>query len=232
MKQEIQELYRKYLDNELTESGRSAFENRLTTDTEFKNDFILFKEMEGFLQTKTKHGDALSILKDVGSEMKGAKTKSGRKKVNWWILAIVLVAMVVAWGAYQKLKIEKKVPYAELITEPIWAIEKSGNNNRISNALSQYLSGNMLAATDTLKKIDSEESLYWLSEIYAKEILPDSALKYLPTPPSDKIRRDRINYLKIISLYESGDIEEAKRLYHEVRSDMDEYYLLLLSPLK
>ena len=107
MKRESQELYRQYLNNDLTGDDLSAFENRLATDVEFKRDFALYKEMEGFLDAQTKHGEALSVLKDVGAEMGGDKVERGSRKMKWWLVAAALVIGIGGWYVFQEYQATK-----------------------------------------------------------------------------------------------------------------------------
>lgn len=239
MKAEDQILFRKYLAGELSSDELSAFEGRLSAEARFSQDFNLYKEMEGFVGEQVEKGAAMDVLREVGKEERG-DTKSGvsskvegegivekemvvgRRRWIWLVLGLGMLGI----AAYFLIGFEdnETLQYVDVYVEPNWPVERSGDGSEISEAVAEYLSGNIDVATKTLKEINTSESNYWLAEIYAKKMVGDSVLKYLPLQHNDKLIKDRARYLKIITLMNLGYKQELKKAINSA-SDLDGFYL-------
>jgi len=70
MKPGDQILYEKYLQDTLKEEARAAFQKKLAEDADFRREFELYQEMEGFVGERVEKGKALDVLREVGRERK------------------------------------------------------------------------------------------------------------------------------------------------------------------
>ena len=228
MKKAAQDLYRQYSAGELSGDALLAFEEQLKHDVVFREDFELYKGMESFVEERAKKGAALEVLRGVGRErtnnvvLQQPEEKSGLAK--WIYLLVALGLGVLATYVFTKNTIENPISYAELYVEPTWPIVRSGNDDAISMAIAKYLDGDMNSATEELRHLNSDESNYWLAEVYAKEMMHDSVLIYLPTNFKNKVRRDRTYYLKIVTNYKLGIDYKVMKLLTTLPSDTDTYY--------
>ncbi len=104
-----EELYRRYLAGELGGDQLLSFEQRLSEEVDFREDFELYKEMEGFVEERVKKMDALEVLRGVSSEQK-SRIKNPRNnvivsnKLLWFLIIPSLVGMFVAWLASSKMQ--------------------------------------------------------------------------------------------------------------------------------
>jgi len=99
MKPGDQILYEKYLQDTLKEEARAAFQKKLAEDADFRREFELYQEMEGFVGERVEKGKALDVLREVGRERKeGEKeqklNKPQRRNWLWLILGLGVLALV------------------------------------------------------------------------------------------------------------------------------------------
>lgn len=222
MKEDLQILFEQYISGAMTSSEKTTFETRLKSDEGFRREFDLYKEMDGFLDDMEKKGAALGVLREVGEEVKAPKGNDG----ILWKVALGLLFMILIGLLITIFSREDSVPrsYAEFYVEPTWPIERSDTKDSISMAIAKYLNGDINSATKELRLMQTEDSQYWLAEIYAKEMMHDSVLLYLPSSFKEKVRRDRNNYLRIISNYNLGAQPKVLELLSKLPLDTDKYY--------
>jgi len=234
MNQQDQKLYQDHIDGILNGQPLIAFEKRLTEDADFRVGYGIYKSMEAFLDTQDSRGKALEAIRSVAADKKIANPQ--KEKPNKTFRVALAVGAILASIFLMLLLKDRSTPtpnnYAALYVEPPWPVERSNNQDSISLAISKYLSGDKKTAVSILRSINNQESTYWLTELYAKEVRSDSVLHYLPSRYKDNIRRDRILYLKILALHESGQKEKAKQEIAALPSDMDEWYVGRLAILK
>ena len=119
-----------------------------------------------------------------------------------------------------------EITYANLYVEPTWPVTRSGEDqNSLSQAISSYLNGNREKALRKLKSLNTDESRYWVAEIYAKEMKMDSLLKYISdTNSEDKLIRDKALYLKIMAMLINNNLNEAESQLDTAPIDFDPWY--------
>jgi len=228
MSAEAQELYGRCLRGELSGNALDEFQNRLRTDIDFNNDFQLYKEMEGFVEERVENMEALLTIRDINrnhSKQKLTVPKAKPKFLNWTSFMVAASFLLLVFFA-------QGISYSDLYEDPIWLVERGGVQTEISDAVTEYLKGEKELAIQKLDSINSSESNYWIAEIYAKEMVGDSVLKYMSLTNQNNTRRDRINFIKIITLYNMNRKEEAIQMILDLPPDTDPYYIERLSPLK
>lgn len=230
MKEAQQILFERYLKSELSDSEKNNLESRLNSDSELKRDFEIYKEMNVFLEDKTSKGEALQVLRDVGGEERIPVRSNG----FWWKATLGLFFILLLGFIINKVSKDNSEPssYAELYMEPTWPVQRSGVSDSISISIAKYLQGDLNSATSELRALKTEDAHYWLAEIFAKEMVHDSVLKYASYKLSDITKRDKAYYLKIVALMMQGKHEKAKKIKGELPSDFNRWYLDRLKPNK
>jgi hypothetical protein len=167
----------------------------------------------------------------------GGESKEGKgavKRMNWmrWASAAAVVFVLGWWGMDMLTGVDDSQLYSEIYSDPSWPAERGDDETDLSKSIIKYLTGNKDVAKLELQKLSSTESNYWLAEIYFKEMKFDSTLLFLPIElGAENNKRDRINYLKILSLYFDGDKIESKEAFDKLPQDTDSYYQKLYSKL-
>ena len=230
MKEARQILFQNYLSDGLTSDEKKRFESQLASDSVFRMEFELYKEMNVFLEDRKDKGSALEVLREVGGEVKAPQRNLGLLwKAALGLLLITLVGFLII-----KFNKDNSEPpaYAQLYVEPTWPIERSDAKDSISIAVAKYLHGDLASATKELRVMQTEDSHYWLTEIYAKEMVHDSVVKYASLNYQDKILREKCIYLKIISLWYSNRSDTAKSLIKNLPENYNDWYFNRLNSLK
>jgi len=238
MKPEDQVLYEKYLQDSLKEEARAAFQKRLAEDADFRREFELYQEMEGFVGERVEKGKALDVLRGVGRERKEGEKESvenfKKGQSNGRLISFVVVGIILGglltWVISSTLNQPvAKAEFAELYVEPAWPVER-GTNDSIQLAISIYLNGNINKSISLLKEVRSKESNFWLTEIYVREKLFEKALNEMPKNNFEKLYRDRLFYLEILSLHMSNHDDILTQRLQETPKDFDEFYIEKLGP--
>ena len=162
-------------------------------------------------------------MKDGGERKEMGKVR----RLNWirWAAAAVLIGVAGWWGVRQ-LQPNDSALYAKVYSDPSWQTERGGEENELAEITVKYFEGDESGAKSDLKGSSIADKNYWLAELYLREMKFDSTLLYLPTAvdSDNKLKRDRINYLKILSLYFSGNRAEAETVIQDLPEDTDTYY--------
>jgi len=239
MQEEEHILFEKYLLGDLTGSDLEAFEQRLGSDEGFKKDFAVYRDMQGYLEDKNKHADALKNIRSVSSERRVSidkGTKEGAKqKPRWFYYVSTAATVLILCGILSYfIKPEKAVTYADVYIEPEWPIKRSGDGNKfLRGAAVQVVEENYTGAVNILKgsDLDGDERDYWVAEVFAKQGEADSVLYYLPDTFKTNERRDRQNYLKVIVLYKLNKQEELNKFISMVPENTRKEYLSIIKSL-
>lgn len=226
MNEALQILFAKYTNGELSEEEFTAFELRLTEDLEFKSEFEIFKSMNGFIDKKYVHGNALKELRSFHEiEQKTAQTaKSNLGK--YWLLMIPILAII---GFYISKKLKTKPNtnqvYASAYYEPNWPTTRS-DNNTLAEAIVNFQSTNKQIGLDSLynsKNISEFDKSYWLAELYLNDNQPDSCLYYLKYI-NDALLQDRIKYLEVLSYFKLKQYDKVNTLANELPTEYSKFY--------
>ena len=216
-----------YIQNQLSPEDKLAFEAEMKVNPTLRSavdNYDLVKEISmGFLETEVRE-----ILNQTNDEPK--KSNNFR-----WIWVATILILLIAFAYYLISSDGKKesVKYADLYMDPAWPMNRSESTDTLSDAIKIALNGNTSSAVMMIKKtsLPNDEKNRWIAEVFAKSGQADSTLFYLPASSDNKLIRDRINYLKIISLYRKGKKEEAKNLMEALPEDTDGRYLDLYDKL-
>lgn len=244
-----------YLNNTLSENDKQAFEEEMGKDAKLKQAVedheaamdVVGSILEGEVrkvigEEELKIGDgAVEVEDDVEDKgkmetgKKGIENVAKVKRMNWmrWAAAASLVFVLGWWGMNQFSENNNSQLYASMYSDPTWPLERGQDSSDLNASIVKYFNTSKEEAKTELKSYSTPEARYWLSEVYFKEMKFDSTLLYLPKVSNDidNERRDRINYLKILSLYFDGDKVAAKEANSTLPSDTDVYYNQIYSKL-
>ncbi|MBK8622533.1 MAG: hypothetical protein IPN79_12440 [Saprospiraceae bacterium] len=216
-----------YVANRLPENERLAFEEAC------KNQPDLQKMVDHYSTLKSIglaviDEEVRSIAKEVANP---PKPKTTYRLLFWILLSVLLLS-----GIYFVVKSQTKKPlqYVVLYMDPSWPISRSADSDTLSDAINIGLDGNIQAAKNMIfaTSLSTFEKNLWVAELFAKNKMADSTLIYLPQNPETNIQRDRINYLRILSLYHVGKTTEMKELIDLLPEDTDPVYLKIYDQLK
>lgn len=211
-----------YIQGKLTDSEKQIFEAEMEKDPLLKyavENHNLTKDVAlGFLEAEVRN-----ILEY--TENKPAKRKSTSLWKWWWIAAVFvlgLIAVVFYLGKAKKTTLQ----YADLYIEPAWPIQRSESSDTLSDAVKIALNGNTPAAVNMIRhtSIPDPDKNLWIAEIFARSGQADSTLHYLPYTGNEVRTRDRILYLRILSLFRNGQIHEMKAIIDSLPEDTDMTY--------
>lgn len=209
-----------YKNNDLTEVEKAAFEAELLINPELQkavNHYELAKEISfGIIDQEVK-----TIARQV-------ENNEQKRRLLKWLGVIILVLTLVGTSYYifQKTFKQQPLQYADVYLAPAWPISRSMETDTLSDAIRIGLNGNVQASKKMIQRTsltDIEKQL-WIAELFAKNEMADSTLTYLPDAFVGNQQRDRVHYLKILSLYSLGKTEEVKKLLKEMPDDTDAVY--------
>jgi len=175
-------------------------------------------------------GEKIDGKQEAEIHSKVAIRKTKIKSINsfyWkWLIAACIVG-IVGWTGFELMQSKNdNVLFADLVVPTIWDTSRSSDDtNLIQNAINDYQSGNTNLAKSKLRNYNTNQANYWLAEIYFNEEKYDSVLIQIPTISEAFEKRDKINYLKIISLYALGNKDEMYQVIENLPPDTDQYYL-------
>jgi len=234
-----------YLNGRLAPTERSAFEAEMEEDDSLRQaaaDHEVAMDVVGSIL----EGEVRKVIAEEGQHVKVAglnpkedndKTKrTGRvKRMHWmgWASVAAVVFVLGWWGVREINQTSESILFSDLKSEPAWPIERSSDEDSLSLLITEYFDGFAKEVKAEIKKKKNWQARYWLSELYFKEEKLDSTLLYLPESNlnSGIKRRDRINYLRILSLYFIGKRSEAKQEVAQLPVDTDSYYTKIYSKL-
>jgi hypothetical protein len=216
----------------------------------YKNQLLSEKEKEAFekeckinpdLQKTVDHYETLQSIglgiideevRNIAKEVENPpKPKTTFLLLFWMLLSVLLLSSI-----YFVMKSQTKKPlqYASLYMDPSWPISRSADSDTLSDAISIGLDGNIQSAKNMIyaTSLSDFEKNLWVAELFAKNEMADSTLIYLPQNPETNIQRDRINYLRILSMYHVGKTTEMKELIDLLPEDTDPVYQKTYDQLK
>lgn len=153
------------------------------------------------------------------------KSTSDNKIIKGLIITvIILIGFTVIYFFLSK-PLNTNVKFADVYIKPIDPSERGSATDDISNAIRLFRNGDTSQSKFILKNINSVESRYWLSELYLQEEKGDSVLMYLPEATSMINKRDRLNYLRILSYFLNGQQDKLQNAIDSLPQDTDEFYM-------
>jgi hypothetical protein len=222
----------KYLDGEMQGDSLKKFEERLANDENLKSETTAVraskKISEGIIEA-----EIIGYLRDVKVKV-NEDTKKGAllKNKNYYIIALTLAAACTLFYFFIKFnsKIEETRPaqdvYAMYYFEPIWPVERGGDEQILNLLLAKYLSGdktviNNLLSSDISDKNYSEKR-YWAAEILLKEKRYKEAISIAEEQMASKIHLSRLHYIKIMCLLAMDKKAEVKDYIQSLpKSDLE-----------
>ena len=186
----------RYLDNEMSQAERLAFEAALENDTSLNEEYKILlaskKVSSKFLETEIR-----AYFTKMDSE---SPTKSTSSNTQIVIIGVLLAALCVL--GYFVLSKPKNKPnpttqdFAMAYEEPIWPIVR-GDENILSKAAALHLDGKTDTAIQLLsnKKEMTDEEKYWAAEILVNAKNCQKAKIFLDQLDAMKPQEPRIDYL-------------------------------------
>ena len=203
MKPKHQILYEKYLQDSLKEEARAAFEKRLAENVDFRREFELYQEMEGFVGERVEKGKALDVLREVGRERKGGEAEQKLNKPqrrNWlWLLVVLGVLALVSFYLIEQYNKNRK--HQELLA----GYEFPPNRGTRSLDIATTKLDSAIHYFDLRRMADSEKLFL---EILEKDSMHQDANRYMGH--ISFLRKDymkakiRFSVCKNLSEFESG----------------------------
>ncbi len=210
-------LLEKYIDNSLSAAEQVELDLLLISDSNLKIEFDKYKAArmlsEAILEDE--------IIGNIEKLQNPVPETSHHTKYILLVLAAVIVGFLMyifSKSSHSKTEPSNIQPdktlFAQVYKEPVWPVER-GDSDKLQGIISDYLSGR---TKDAISQLESEIAMYpdsltlqyWMAEIYTKESLPAKTEKYLSKIIVKNYTSDRLPYLEIITLIQSG--QEAKAL--------------------
>lgn len=227
MNSNYQILFERYFNNALNEEELKSFNERLHSDSEFKDAFELFKKMQSYLIEKNMNADALNILREVHNEK--TTESSNNSRIKYLVASLLIVGLLLLMYIVKNSnQANKSSHFAEIITEPNWP-ESRGETSEVESLVIQYRKNQDLDILERIKRSDNIQAFskyYWLSEIYIHEQQVDSSLKYIKLSQRQfmGIYRDRLLYLEALAYLLNKDAASLNTLRQNLPTDMDKFY--------
>lgn len=184
-------------------------------------DTVLESELRSILSQKTPFKD---------QDENAYKSKNSRFFKVIISMIVFLTVLTVSIMIINKTK--TKYQYADLVDTPLYPEVRGNNMTLLESTIALYRSGKKNEAKQILINSSNVMSNYWLAEFYLQEEKADSALVYLPLSHEVPSKRDRVNYLNIISLYLLDRNLEMNTAISNLPKDTDTYYLDRYKKLK
>jgi hypothetical protein len=217
----------KYKNQLLSEKEKEAFENECKINPDLQKMVDHYETLQSI---------GLGIIDEEVHKIAKEVENPPKPKTTFRILFWMLLSVLLLSGIYFVMKSQTKKPlqYASLYMDPSWPISRSADSDTLSDAISIGLDGNIQAAKNMIfaTSLSPFEKNLWIAELFAKNEMADSTLIYLPQNPETNIQRDRINYLRILSLYHVEKTTEMKELIDLLPEDTDPVYVKIYDQLK
>jgi DNA-binding XRE family transcriptional regulator len=210
-------LLEKYIDNSLSKAEEVELDLLLKSDPHILSEFEKYKAARVLSEAILEH----EIIGNLD------RLKSPKATANPYAkyIAILVGVLFVSFLVYTWTKssepttqpVEKttnKAQYAQLFVEPAWPVER-GESDKLQSIMSTYLSGQTKEAIVQLEAEigrypDSLALQYWMAEIFTKESMYAKTEKYLSRLIDQKYPSDRLPYLEILYLIQSGKEADAQ----------------------
>ncbi len=234
MNEELQILFQRYLDNDLSGNERHSFEQRLETDDEFADEFKLYCNMQAHLSARAKFEKGLHALRDVHQQISEGKPSVPVRKMNYRLLLGIAASLLIACCAYflfRKDAGKEPLQFADVYVEPTWPTNR-GDADRLGKIFSwrQNDVRRTIDSIHTTTLLNIDDKNYYLAELYLEQMQADSVLKYAGMLPMDFRLSDRRVYLYAMSYYLIDDIEELNKLKHQ-HPNVVKFYRLRIQEL-
>lgn len=225
-----------YVNDNLNESDRTAFEAQMSNDSGLKqavDDFdVVEMVLDGLLEDEIRN----VVENDVSAKVISMQSNTGQKQLKasslkpikfLMAMAAILLAVLVYTNLVPSIPVQAN--FADVYVEtPVLSGDRSSDEDKdkYETAIDKYKEENKELSISLLEKMNSPKADYYLLEIYFKEQQFGKVLALLPRVESPAfLSRDRLNYIKITSNYYIGNKEKAIALIKQLPSDTDAFYL-------
>ncbi len=231
------EYIEQYCEDLLDKTARSKFEMAMSKDKNLAADVERYQKAkkisEGLFEIdimetieNLKYENEISNSNESHDILTIDKSKDNfGKKINIrrWLIAASISGVLIfsAWWLTNNTAINNDKLFTALYHEPVWSIERSGDQSYLTKAVRYYLDSDIDEAKSLLlDSIDNKElGKLWLAEMYLKDGQIDSTIHYLPSFNSMTKGKNRIIYLNLLISIKQGNIEKAKALCRQLPED-------------
>lgn len=227
-----------YLNDKLSNEEKQAFEHEMNQNESLKKavedhpvakeviDRLLEADIRATVEAHNSVNETEEFIK--ADTQPGIRNQTNR--TSQWIIGVAAV-IVVIYGFYRfmqptvNLVSTPETRVASVYSAPVWPTVR-GENDTLSSIIDLYQSGQKTSAKQALLLIDSDDSKYWLSELYLSEYKGDSTLMYLPDYNSavTQQKRDRLYFNRVLATVLTNNYKDAQKMIANAPENMDEYY--------
>lgn len=234
LNEETSLLFDQYLENELSDAVTTAFETRLSQDSEFANDFATYKEMRSFLANEFSEEKKAfaSNVKNISDayNLEENNTKKGGKLIQFkpWQLAVA-ASVVLALGVvffnqnssldYTDYQFEERISLGVRGDSDATAKEAEllFNTQEYAKAIPQF---EQLLLQDPN---NAEVQFYKAIAHDAVEDFNEANTLFLALAKGNSAYKNKALYYGAISYWKQDDILQSKQLLHEIPENASEY---------
>lgn len=234
MKEDIYILFDNYINNELSNSEVTSFKNRLQSDTDFKQEFEIYKALENSLNSKfnTKEETALrKTLSNLGSKYINSKDSSTKKKgtlismVNYKQLMVAAsIALLVGLFLFNN----GTPVYSDFANHnSLELVVRSENNETILKAEKAFNSKNYKEALDYLTLLpnqnDTEIKLYKGISYLELNNYVEADIIFDAISSGNSAFKNTAMWYKALSMLKQEQFEACKYVLQTIPESADEY---------
>jgi hypothetical protein len=209
--------------------GKLNAKDKLTFENELKENELLKAAVENYdLAKEISLGFLEAYIRGVLSDTKPIAKSPKKPNYKWiWVVIAALLLTIVGYFVLDSNIKPQKINYADIYKAPTWPMDRSDDGNQLAAAINTALGGDLSSGIMMLKQseLPHTEKQLWIAELFAFDLQSDSTLLYLPLQSSDNVKRDRVNYLRIISHYQLDEMQKVKQRIAALPSDTDKWYM-------
>lgn len=158
------EIFERYRNGELSEAEQRDFEARLAYDSEFKEAFEEYEQIEAGIKSHFR-SELKSKLQDLDQQMDAPVKKSNLVKLVAWSSSVA-AAVIISFFIYQHYSEPNNVQLAQ----QYWPHEeglpvKMSTRGKYDDAMNAYKLGQFEKARKLLEPIDSDTAIYFLGVV-------------------------------------------------------------------
>lgn len=230
----LEDKIRAYLQGEMPLEDRTDFELAMTKDVSLR-EAVEDARLGMMMGEVAFEEEIMGMIEEEMQEGEHKKGADGRKNNNlvWGLILGIVCFMIGAKGYdwYQERNADTtSIQYAALYEEPAGWKPKRGDIDSLTLAVALLKAGDPDGAIAQIKGFAEPARSYWLSESFSylaieEPSFSDSTLIYIESADvEDKVLKDRLKYLKYLSLINLNKLDEAKSYISENIGSMDPYY--------
>lgn len=221
--------FENYLNNDMPSEEKIIFEERLTSDNEFRENFELYKETTQFLSTKfsTETIDFKENLKSVSKDYFAENTKSKPKVIAFRPFYFAIAASVtIAFGAW--FMMQQNPSYSDYNQhETAIFMERSDADSNVKNAQDFFNNKEYQKAVASFEKIENltnteMQYFYGISLIEVNDFVKGE-LFLNKIKDGNSIYKDKATWNLALSKLKQKKYEDCKKFLKEIPADAEDY---------